>query len=846
MGNIYDAFKLAFRDYATDGVPASGAHEPVKSEIRALGLSLETALAALTAGAADVIKTTRALLDADLAWAANSVGIVYADPTAANNDLYIKSGGSGAGSWTKTSVIGDAVEAHAQPYVDAAETAAENANATSPTVVIGPETPTPSAVSIDARTRVHGRPLDFVPTGPMTVEIAGGPTGGTVQIKRFSKSGDTFTQVGSDYAVVVGAQGTVTDETGIIPEEGEYLGIYSGAGVVAAQSISNTPGEALTYSSSSGTNVSSFTRDAATLSQFSAKFIVPRGVAGRLEELEEQLESLTAAATTKVVLGPKKPVPSDGATSSRVRIYPVPIRGTPITTLKVQVAGGLNGGIVSIKRFTKSGDVFTQVGEGFPVFVAAEGVTELLDLGVIPSAGEYVGCFSGTGGIALGEAPFPTRYEDTSGTNVRTFTAAATTGTTAPQIRIEYGIAPLEDAEIVLGGWTGWPVGGQSLGLGAEGQPALSLTQPYENLTFENGPKSIDAGDIDASQPLAENDLDEGAVAGTTHGETVCSSMANHAVRLAAVHLGYTPEDFVIFSFTAAHAGASIEELKKGTAYFTRLTDQVTAMKALADAENKRLVVPALTFIQGTSNQSDTELEYRILLEQYQVEVETAIQAITGQTSPVHLILSQEGDLGSSMVGGVGLAQLHASLESDVIHCVTPTYHIGRSADGTHMINTQYVELGHYFGRGGYELFVAKEEPAALYPVSCTAEGTTAWIKFHVPTKPLAIDTTDLPATTDNGVKISDDTGTLTLSGMTVLADGETLQITLNRALGANPVCRVGMDYLAAGLGSIDHGASTNFRDSTEYSYTLDGDTVEMPHVSLFNQMAITVLAEAA
>jgi hypothetical protein len=33
-----------FRDYATDGVPASGAHKPVKSDIRAWGLTVEKAV----------------------------------------------------------------------------------------------------------------------------------------------------------------------------------------------------------------------------------------------------------------------------------------------------------------------------------------------------------------------------------------------------------------------------------------------------------------------------------------------------------------------------------------------------------------------------------------------------------------------------------------------------------------------------------------------------------------------------------------------------------------------------------------------------------------------------------
>ena len=48
-----------------------------------------------------VLKTTKAMLDADLAFAAGTKAAVYADATAANRAVYTKSGASGAGSWTK-------------------------------------------------------------------------------------------------------------------------------------------------------------------------------------------------------------------------------------------------------------------------------------------------------------------------------------------------------------------------------------------------------------------------------------------------------------------------------------------------------------------------------------------------------------------------------------------------------------------------------------------------------------------------------------------------------------------------------------------------------------------------
>ncbi|WP_316188332.1 MULTISPECIES: hypothetical protein [unclassified Bradyrhizobium] len=87
-----------FRDYETDGVPGSGPHRPVKAEIRGWGAWLEQLQ---TSGLPGLAFSTLAALTADLAHADNTEALVYADPVKANNGLYVKSGASGAGGWTR-------------------------------------------------------------------------------------------------------------------------------------------------------------------------------------------------------------------------------------------------------------------------------------------------------------------------------------------------------------------------------------------------------------------------------------------------------------------------------------------------------------------------------------------------------------------------------------------------------------------------------------------------------------------------------------------------------------------------------------------------------------------------
>lgn len=88
-----------WRDYETDGVPGSGAHQVQKRDVKLWGQMFEQMLQVNRLGFA-----TLALLNADLAHNANELAIVYADATAANNGTWQKSGASGTGSWTR---IGD-------------------------------------------------------------------------------------------------------------------------------------------------------------------------------------------------------------------------------------------------------------------------------------------------------------------------------------------------------------------------------------------------------------------------------------------------------------------------------------------------------------------------------------------------------------------------------------------------------------------------------------------------------------------------------------------------------------------------------------------------------------------
>lgn len=92
------AFTEILRDFATDGVPSSGPHQPIKADFREALTAVE---AFSNASGSALVYQDRATLFADLAHAANTMAWVVNDATTAYNGVYEKSGASGAGSWTR-------------------------------------------------------------------------------------------------------------------------------------------------------------------------------------------------------------------------------------------------------------------------------------------------------------------------------------------------------------------------------------------------------------------------------------------------------------------------------------------------------------------------------------------------------------------------------------------------------------------------------------------------------------------------------------------------------------------------------------------------------------------------
>lgn len=364
---------------------------------------------------------------------------------------------------------------------------------------------------------------------------------------------------------------------------------------------------------------------------------------------------------------------------------------------------------------------------------------------------------------------------------------------------------------------------GQSLSIGAQGRPVLSTIQPFDNKTFEGGPRSL-SHQLGYLIDLVEFEGDG------NRGETPCSGAANYVIELAWIHPG-----FDMISSTVGHGGYTIRQLNKGSAWYQLLIDHVQAGASLSASSGKTYSVRAIGWLQGENDQyagAKPRLEYKRDLIEYQRDVDQDVKVLTGQGENVPLIsyqlscyVAQGGDYRN-----VTLAQLDASEESDQITICSPTYPFPYDDDRVHLTNVGYLWIGHYFGKVFHEIVVERKEWVPLSMKSTRVmgrrQGDVVIVEFHVPEPPLVLDKTNLPAATDLGFAIEDDGGALTLKSIEVVGDTK-IQIVVDRPLVTNARLRYALDYLGTGL-KLNNGASGNLRDSDGRSFELYSQTYNL------------------
>ena len=401
-------------------------------------------------------------------------------------------------------------------------------------------------------------------------------------------------------------------------------------------------------------------------------------------------------------------------------------------------------------------------------------------------------------------------------------------------------VATLEDLPepLIPATWNAAFGYGQSLSVGAKSLPVISTSQPYSNRTWIGGPRA--AGfDLTQTKLLVEDNLP--GAGGADRGETICSGAANYWSTLIATEEGLDPNDYVIFAVSAGEGGAPLSLLEKGgTVWTDRLIPWLNAAKALQSS----IAVHVMPMAHGEQDAANglAQALYRGGIKDLADDINTDIPAITGQTSPVYLLIYQ-CSWRTAAHPDIALAQLEAAQQHDQIVLVTPTYFLPYDADGVHLTNVGNKWLGCYFGLFSWLLTRANKMPRWLQPRSATVRGARIDVHFDVPYGPLTFDTQTIAKTDDYGFAVADDGDPVGIASISCGSDSVT--IMLDAAPSGSVQVRYALDNLAPGLAinsTTNPSASGNLRDNAPWRAVVAGDEVRLanwcPH---FRMTAIRI-----
>jgi hypothetical protein len=303
---------------------------------------------------------------------------------------------------------------------------------------------------------------------------------------------------------------------------------------------------------------------------------------------------------------------------------------------------------------------------------------------------------------------------------------------------------------------------GQSLAMGYEGWPALSLTQPYDSLMLGDSVRAAEESVTEwrpvgaaAFRPLVATVATPGTAAllrpdevaklppgHIAAGETVLEGAVNlwrGRLMAAGGALGRNR----LLASAAGVGGRSIEALSRGASpdLFNRVRECIALARATAEAAGLTYGVVAVLFLQGEHNAlgadgctTDTA-EYRARLAALHRDILADIGKITGQTAPPGFFLYQTGGTYANQTNSIARAQLEFALATPGCFMVGPDYPVPEKSG--HLDANGYRWLGAQFGKALHRTLTLGQDFLPLHPLRADLRGRALLVRFHVPVPPL-------------------------------------------------------------------------------------------------------------
>jgi hypothetical protein len=271
-------------------------------------------------------------------------------------------------------------------------------------------------------------------------------------------------------------------------------------------------------------------------------------------------------------------------------------------------------------------------------------------------------------------------------------------------------------------------------------------------------------------------------------------------------------QDYQLLVGSGAYSGRTMAQLEKGTSPYAELIGQVQAGFNLAQAEGRRFVASALSWVQGPGDYLSGYRYYLLRQIALANDFDEDCRAITGQTRPVFTLISQSASQGVAHRRTVPLAQLEASLRSPHIVLAAPEYQFKYLPDGmlVHVDGASTRIMGAYLGLALKRTLIDGKKWRPLMPSNIDVQGRVIYVRFN--RAGLKIDTTLVPEQPQYGFSLLDPTGApIALSGIEVVQP-DTIRLLAAAAPRPGSMLWLG-GMTATGIPNYAGGAS-NVRDS--------------------------------
>jgi hypothetical protein len=316
--------------------------------------------------------------------------------------------------------------------------------------------------------------------------------------------------------------------------------------------------------------------------------------------------------------------------------------------------------------------------------------------------------------------------------------------------------------------------GHSSAGAGGVGTVISSAPSNY-GLMFSGGVRPDDNSTVSATiyaglQSLAESWVTtpaDSSTSGGNDGETPMAGAVQMLAQMLIARDGIDPstsgQKFLVSDSARGGASAALLTKANGTRY-PRLLANIQAGKACADASGKSYASAALFYTQGESDIGSatdpttwTNTVLGIL-----ASVQTDWQATTGTNRPVPMIIYQTASAPSYNANdpAIPLAQTAMAIANNYVGFATPTHFLPYNANDIHLTGVGSKWLGAYYGLFAYWWLFKGIKPAPMIP-TIYAEGNQIIARFPVDAgRKLVIDSNLLELMPNFGMQARNAAGT--------------------------------------------------------------------------------------